>query len=64
MIAHDRLAPGYLGAMGQRGIQIISEKGMPALTENGILGDPRKASAERGEIYLEKIADLWVREIG
>ena len=64
LIAHDRLAPGYIGAMGERETQIIFEKGMPALTENGILGDPCKASAERGEVYLEKIADFWVREIG
>jgi creatinine amidohydrolase len=64
LVAHDRLAPGYLGPMGERETRIISEKGMPALTENGILGDPRKASAERGEIYLEKITDFWVKEIG
>jgi creatinine amidohydrolase len=63
LVAHDRLAPGYLGSMGEREIRIIFEKGMPGLTENGILGDPRKASAERGELYLERITDFWVKEI-
>ncbi len=40
------------------------EKGMPALTANGILGDPRRASAERGEVYLERLADFVVSKIG
>jgi creatinine amidohydrolase len=64
LVARDRLAPGYLGPMGERETQVVFEKGMPALTENGVLGDPRKASAEKGEAYLEKLADCLVAEIG
>jgi len=63
LVARDRLAPGYLGPFGVREIQILSEKGMPGLTENGVLGDPAKASAERGEVYLEKVTDFWLRSI-
>lgn len=44
-------------------VRIILEKGMPALTKNGILGDPEKASAEKGKIYLDRLADFLVREI-
>jgi len=63
LVREDRFSPGYLGSLGEREVKIIMEKGMPALTENGVLGDPGKASAERGEIYLEKIAAYLVKEI-
>lgn len=64
LVARDRFAPGYLGRMGEKEVQIVFEKGMPALTENGVMGDPRKASAEKGEVYLEKFADFMVKEVG
>lgn len=64
LVARDRLAPGYVGPLGEREVEVVFEKGMPALTENGVLGDPRKASAEKGEAYLEKLADFLVAEIG
>jgi len=63
LVAADRFAPGYLGPAGEAEIKLIFEKGMPALTANGILGDPRKASAEKGEVYLERLADFLVAEI-
>jgi creatinine amidohydrolase len=62
-VRKDRFSPGYLGPLGEREVKLIMEKGMPALTENGVLGDPTKASAERGEIYLEKIVAYLVEEI-
>ena len=37
---------------------------MPALTQNGVMGDPRKASAEKGLVYLERLTDFLVTEIG
>jgi creatinine amidohydrolase/Fe(II)-dependent formamide hydrolase-like protein len=46
-------------------VRIILEKGMPALTASGVLGDPRTATATRGEAYLERLADFlagWVSE--
>ncbi len=64
LVTRDRLAPGYLGPTGEREIRIVLEKGMPALTQNGVMGDPRKASAEKGEVYLEKLADFLVAAIG
>lgn len=63
LVARDRLAPGYLGPTGEREIRIVLEKGMPALTQSGVMGDPRKASAEKGEAYLEKLADFLVAGI-
>jgi creatinine amidohydrolase len=63
MVARDRFAPGYVGPMGEKEVGIVFERGMRALTENGVIGDPRKASADRGRVYLEALADFLVREM-
>lgn len=64
LVAPDRFAPGYVGPLGEAEMKVIFEKGMPALTSNGVLGDPRSASAEKGEDYLERFADYVVSAIG
>ncbi len=56
LVATDRFAPGYLGPAGEAEVKIIFERGMPALTPNGVLGDPRTATAARGEAYVERAA--------
>jgi len=64
LVLRDRFEAGYLGPTTEKEVRIILEKGMPALTKNGIIGNPEKASAEKGEIYLERLADFLVQEIG
>jgi len=64
LVAADRFAPGYIGPLGEAEMKIIFEKGMPALTANGVLGDPRTASAEKGEDYLDRWAEFVISEIG
>jgi len=64
LVAPERFAPGYVGSLGEAEMKVIFEKGMPALTSNGVLGDPRTASAEKGEDYLERWADLAIASIG
>ncbi|MGB2764893.1 MAG: creatininase family protein [Candidatus Aminicenantaceae bacterium] len=63
LVNKERFTPGYLGPLGEEEIKIILEKGMPALSEIGVLGDPTKSSGDRAEVYLEKIADFLVKEI-
>jgi creatinine amidohydrolase len=63
LVAADRFAPGYLGPTGEAEVKLIFEKGMPALTANGVLGDPRGASAEKGEDYLERLANFLVEDV-
>ena len=36
---------------------------MPALSEKGVFGDPTKADAKRGQVYLERTVDFLVKEI-
>jgi creatinine amidohydrolase len=64
LVATDKFAPGYLGPTGEAELKIILEKGMPALTSNGVLGDPQKASADKGRLYLERLADFLVEDVG
>lgn len=58
LVRTDRFEPGYLGPCGETEVNIILEHGMPALTTNGVLGDPRRASAVNGERYLERLSEF------
>ena len=64
LVATGQMAVGYLGPTGEDEFKIILEKGMPALTSTGVLGDPRTATAEKGEVYMERLADFMVARIG
>ncbi len=63
LVVKDRFAPGYVGETGEKEMKIIRDQGMPALTKNGVLGDPRKASADKGEIYLDRLTEFLLQEI-
>ncbi|UCE14677.1 MAG: creatininase family protein [Candidatus Heimdallarchaeota archaeon] len=63
LVKKERFEPGYIGPLGAEQTQLIFEKGMPTLTKNGILGDPTKASREKGETYLNNLVSLLVDEI-
>jgi creatinine amidohydrolase len=63
LVQPDKYAPGYLGPLGEKEVQIIFEQGMPALSEKGVLGDPVTATAEKGKVYIEKMADFVVDEL-
>ena len=61
----DQAAEGFVGPLSE-----IMEKvfnGIQILDENGVLGDPRPASAAAGEKYFEDMIDYlykWVKEHG
>jgi len=63
LVIKDRLAPGYVGLTGEREFGIIREQGMQALTKSGVHGDPRKASADKGEAYLNRLTEFLLQEI-
>jgi len=64
LVESGRFAAGYLGPLGAAEVQRILERGMPDLTSTGVLGDPRGASAPKGRVYLDRLADFLVAEIG
>ncbi|MFW9924358.1 MAG: creatininase family protein [Candidatus Thorarchaeota archaeon] len=63
LVQKNRIAPGYMGPFGENESVIIFKEGMKKLTENGILGDPSKASLEKGQFYLELLTDDIIKEI-
>jgi creatinine amidohydrolase len=63
LVVKERFSPGYLGTLGEKEVKVVLEEGMPSLTENGVLGDPTKATAERGIIYIERVVSFLVSEI-
>lgn len=52
----DRLAPGYTGDM-ETVVDELREHGLRPVTENGVLGDPTRAEADRGDRYLNAFVD-------
>jgi creatinine amidohydrolase len=59
LVAMDQAQPGYVG--DQLSIApLVFEKGFRAVTANGVLGDPREASAASGEAYMAALTDLLV----
>jgi creatinine amidohydrolase len=59
LVAMDAAQPGYVGDLLSIA-PVVYEKGFRAVSENGVLGDPRNASAANGEVYLEALTDLLV----
>ncbi len=63
LVLKDSFAPGYVGSTGERELKILFEQGMGALSKIGVLGDPRRASAEHGEVYLSRLTEFLIQEI-
>jgi creatinine amidohydrolase/Fe(II)-dependent formamide hydrolase-like protein len=57
LVKMDRALPGYTGDV-EAGLATFFEKGVDALSDTGVIGDPRNASAEHGRLYIERLLDL------
>ncbi|UPV75369.1 creatininase family protein [Halorussus limi] len=60
LVRTDELEVGREGEISTA--RLLSE-GFAAITENGVLGDPREGTAEAGAAILERIADAYVERI-
>jgi creatinine amidohydrolase len=60
LVRTDALEAGYEGEISAA--RLLSE-GFHAVTENGVLGDPREATIEAGEAILERIASEYADAI-
>lgn len=63
LVKKERFQPGFLGKLGEEEIELVFKRGMPSLTEIGVIGDPNKASKEHGKIYIEKMVEFLTNEI-
>jgi creatinine amidohydrolase len=57
LVHMDRAVAGYTGDL-ESGIQRFFEEGVHALTETGVIGDPKQASAENGKKYFDRLVEL------
>lgn len=62
LVKMDQAVPGYVGDV-ETAIPKFLEEGVDALTDVGVIGDPRNASAEHGRIYIERLLDLIIEEV-
>lgn len=62
LVHMDAAAPGYVGDMAE-GVQRVLRDGvsLDQLAANGVMGDPRKAQAERGLHYIEALTSVGLR---
>ena len=60
LVHMDRAACGFL-EINEGTPRLLWEKGIRAIDENGVIGDPRTASGEKGAVYVERmVADIAV----
>ncbi|PSP73754.1 creatininase [Halobacteriales archaeon QH_9_66_26] len=60
LVRTDELAVGHEGEVSAS--RLLSE-GFDAISENGVLGDPREGTAEAGEAILERITTAYTERI-
>jgi creatinine amidohydrolase len=53
----DLIEPGYTGPLNDAAVAVFFGKGIHALSANGVLGDPRGASARAGRAYIAAFLD-------
>jgi len=58
----DRAAEGFVGELSEIMSKVFD--GIQNLDQNGVLGDPRPATAEAGKKYLEDIIEFLYRWVG
>jgi creatinine amidohydrolase len=57
LVRMDRAVAGYTGDLEQ-GMERFFAEGVHALTDTGVVGDPRRASADNGRRYSERLVEL------
>ncbi|WP_049893939.1 creatininase family protein [Salinarchaeum sp. Harcht-Bsk1] len=60
LVRTEEMEPGPEGEFSTA--RLLSE-GFDAITENGVLGDPREATAEAGETIVQTVVDAYVEAI-
>ncbi|TET97207.1 MAG: creatininase family protein [Dehalococcoidia bacterium] len=62
LVSMERAEPGYVGDLAS-GLERFFSEGVHVLADNGVFGDPRRASATAGEKYIERLVDQVVRTV-
>jgi creatinine amidohydrolase/Fe(II)-dependent formamide hydrolase-like protein len=62
LVHMERAVPGYKGDI-ESGLERFLAEGAHAVDDNGVFGDPARASAENGRRYVDRIVDMAVEYI-
>ncbi len=62
-VREDRFTKGFLNSLGPPEIEKLFNVGLKSITDIGVLGDPRSASAARGKLYIDNIVQYLVKKI-
>jgi creatinine amidohydrolase len=62
LVQMDRAEPGYTGDL-ETGLERFLGEGVDSIADNGVFGDPRRASAEHGRRYVDRLVDLVVEQV-
>jgi creatinine amidohydrolase len=60
LVKMDRAVEGFTG---EYTISQLYSYGVKAISNTGVLGDPRKASADAGRKMMEKLAEYYAEKI-
>jgi creatinine amidohydrolase len=60
LVRKERIRPGYIGPINDG---VLHQKGLRAYTDNGVLGDPTRASEELGEAINQITVEFYYNEI-
>jgi creatinine amidohydrolase len=63
LVKKDRFVKGYTKVITPRIQKKYRAEGFNAITENGVVGDQLKASAEKGKDYIDSLKDIVVNYI-
>jgi creatinine amidohydrolase/Fe(II)-dependent formamide hydrolase-like protein len=59
----ERAEAGFTGELEEAMAGIFASGGVAALSENGAIGDPSRASAEHGRRYWDAAVELVLEQI-
>jgi creatinine amidohydrolase len=62
LVDMERAEEGFVGRFEDK-IDLVFSQGIKALTKIGVVGDPRKAEAKKGDEYLELWAENMVNYV-
>jgi creatinine amidohydrolase len=60
LVREDELAVGHEGSVS---VSRLLSQGFAAISETGVLGDPREATAEAGEAILDRLTEVYADRI-
>lgn len=62
LVHMERSEAGYVGDL-MAGVQKFFTEGVHTVATNGVFGDPRRASAEAGQKYIDRLVEVIVRTV-